>query len=231
MSTPYLQRHLHSRSWSDFWLHQQWAWVWWESDQPVRHLGGAQRYPQCHRVGQVCAEQAKPPAEHNLPALGATQWKALVAKLLTFHTQPVQRLRVAWALPAPRGPILAPLMLLVRQVWGTCWPQSRERSCSPPDSSLHQSACPYVKHGAKQGRAGCESTFGLNRECKHIPAYTAEAPESEAPPGSAGRVSVVNSLRNITSPRTGTRGLSTRGGQHLFQHHKFHTTSNSLKIC
>lgn len=49
------------------------------------------------------------------------------------------------------APILGPLMLLARQAWGTCWLSSRERSCSPLSSSLHQSVCLYGNTALRDG--------------------------------------------------------------------------------
>jgi len=221
MTTPQLQRLLHSGSRGGFWLHQQRTWAGWEGDQPAGDVGGAQRYPWCHRVRQVRAEQAKPPAEHNLPALGATGRNASVAQLLTLCTQPARRLR---ALPGQLGGRWCS--------WsGRCgvppgW--AAGRGAAAPRLQPAAEHTPVGKHSGWQGRPGLESTFGRHSKREHSPG---QAPAVRLPLGTQRGFLQQTASQTARRLVLVTPLLSTHGGRRLAQQHKFHTTSNGLRIC
>lgn len=130
-------------------------------------------------------------------------------------------------------PISGPLMLLGRQAWGTCWPSGREqgKELQHPGSSLHRSTCLYVNMLASRAGLDLRVPLGLTGSVNISPG-TLRGPQNvrlhlEMQGGFLQQtVSETSRRLAVVSPV-----LSTHGDWRLFQHHKFHTTSNSLKIC
>lgn len=89
----------------------------------------------------------------------------------------------------PGGPVLGLLILLARQAWDTSFTKQQRKKLQPPWLQPAPEHMPVCKHSGQQDRSRFDNTFGLNRQCKHVPGYTMEAPESDAPPGSTGTVS------------------------------------------